>query len=476
MQVARKVLFYTFILIFLVLCPLVILYSLGYIFHPQKKEVFQTGSIYLASTPSGAYVYLGGKRYKYRTPTSITGLIPGQYQVSVRLKNYRPWNRQITIEPGKALTFKNILLLPKMFERVNLSPTNTYVYLRPLAGTNYFILQKGSRLKDFYVYNWEKNILKPIIQGKSNRKSFNIDSVFTGNKSNIIIIYGGSFWNKKYFVVEVDKKKCQLIPITNLFLKRPDLIIWNGDDLNNVFAVFGDTVSRLNLHNVSVYPKYFTNVKGFGVFRKHLYILDKNNIISKTTLDKKKKTVLFKDKNLSKYLFKNSRFYTIKSLKNNILLFYGNRGDLIVTIPPYRICNRGVVGISYNGPDNKLLYWTKNSIWIADFKIKNKKNSLFKESVQLRKVYEKGTDISQCFWVYDGAYVLFKDGDQVYLLELNQDVGYHKESIVKVKEKTAIFYTDKIGFLYYIDPRGYLFTLRILPERERIFDSVKDKL
>ena len=466
MQVARKVIFYIFILTFLVLCPLIILYSLGYIFQPKKKEISQTGLIYLASIPSDANVYLGRSHYKQHTPTSITGLIPGQYQVSVRLRNYRSWERQVTIEPGKALAFKHILLLPKTFKKINLSPGNIYTDLRPIAGTNYFILQKGPRLKDFYVYNWKENTLRPIAQEETIEKAFTVNSVFVGNKSNTVIIYGGSLWNKKYFLADLDKKDFQLMSITDLFFEHPDSIIWSRDNLENVFAVYDNTVSRMDFRNASIYPKYFEKIKGFGFSEKHLYILDKDNVISEYTLDKKRKILVFKDRNLIENLFKKSRFYTIKALKHDVLLFWGNRGDLVVTMPPYRICDEKVVGVNYNKSNNKLLYWTKNAIWIADFNVESDGGSLFKERVQLTEVYNEGVNICQCFWVYGGAYALFRDKNNVYLLELAPEAGYHKENIVKVKEKAAVFYSEKTGFLYYIDPKGNLVKIEILPKEK----------
>jgi len=453
MQLARRILFYVFIFTYLVLCPLIILYSLGYIFQPEKKDISHTGLMYIATAPTGAYVYLGKSQFIHKTPVSIGELEPRQYQVGVRLKDYRPWDHEITIKPGKAAAFDHILLLPKKLNKTNLSPQNTYTHLTAIRGTDYFIVQKGARLKDYYVYNWKHHQLTPLVNELSEYKDFAVNSIYTKDKSKILIVFGGSLWNKKYFFISIDAKNHPLTEITGLFPQHPVSVIWDNDNAEDVFTVYDGYLNRLDFNAVSIYPKYIDDVKGFGLSDRWLYALETNNSILKLSFDKEQKTILFDDPYLGKDLFEKSQFYYIKKLQGEIILFWGDKGDLITIIPPYRISDGDVAGMEYDVSDNTLVYWTKNNIWTADFDI-NQEQTLFKDRAQLNNVYSKGANISQCFWVYDASHILLKDKNDVYLLELLPDKQSQLEYLLQVKDKTDIFYSETSGSLYYLDEGG----------------------
>ncbi len=475
MQLARKILFYFFALIYAVVCPFIILYSFGYIYQPGEKDISQTGLIHLSTNPADANIYLGKSRFKNKTPATITELKPGKYKVSVRLKNYRPWNRQVTIEPGKSAAFKNILLLPKKFDRIDISPDATYADLTAIKGTNYFILQKGPRIKEFYAYNWRKETRRVLPGTDAVPEDFTVNSMFSEDKSNLIVIYGGAMWNKKYFLIDLDAKDPSPIEITKIFSGQPNSIVWANDIPKDIFALYDDRIDRLDIQSISVYPRYFDKAKGFGLSDKWLYALGMDNTVLKTTLDKEREAILFEDKNLGKGLFSRSRFYDIRKIDRDILVFWGNRGDLITTMPPYRVYDEGVVGMDYNESAYALLFWTKSKIWTADFSKKDEAGFLTKGRLPLNDIYHGGANITQCFWVYAGSHVLFKDKNEVYLLELAPDGNYRKEYIVSAKENTAVFYNEIDGSLYYLDQKGALMKIKILPNAEIIFQPFMEE-
>ena len=113
MESTRKLLFYIFLVLYLILCPLLILYSLGYIFNPQNKEIVQTGVIYLSSLPSDADIFLEKSHYIHATPSMIEELLPGDYTITLKSEGYKDWVENVTVEAGKAISFNNILLIPE---------------------------------------------------------------------------------------------------------------------------------------------------------------------------------------------------------------------------------------------------------------------------------------------------------------------------------------------------------------------------
>lgn len=108
----RKFLFYVFALIYMVLCPVLVLYSIGYILRPGTiDQLAKTGSIHLSSVPSGATVYLKNRRYNEKTPTTVQGLLPGDYDVKVSLKGYQSWRRVVSVRAEEAAAFDSIALI-----------------------------------------------------------------------------------------------------------------------------------------------------------------------------------------------------------------------------------------------------------------------------------------------------------------------------------------------------------------------------
>jgi hypothetical protein len=77
----RRVVFYTLFVIYIVLCPLLLLYASGYTIDPLTREVERTGLVHLATVPSGAHIYLEQSRFLKKTPATLDKLRPGEYRV-----------------------------------------------------------------------------------------------------------------------------------------------------------------------------------------------------------------------------------------------------------------------------------------------------------------------------------------------------------------------------------------------------------
>ena len=103
MEILRKVLFYFFFALYLILCPVIIFYAFGYILTPKFEEGFvKTGLIHIESLPDNAFLSISNRRYIEKTPATIRNLMAGAYDVKLTLDGYRPWARRTYVEPGKA--------------------------------------------------------------------------------------------------------------------------------------------------------------------------------------------------------------------------------------------------------------------------------------------------------------------------------------------------------------------------------------
>ena len=118
MRRVRNVVFLLFVAVYLVSCPLILLQAFGYSLAPGMEEgIVKTGLVYLDTTPPGATVYVGRRRYTGTTPTILRGLRPGAYDLRLGLPGYQTWARTVSVEAEKSTVLDRILLLPVEWRR-----------------------------------------------------------------------------------------------------------------------------------------------------------------------------------------------------------------------------------------------------------------------------------------------------------------------------------------------------------------------
>jgi len=84
----RRILYSFFILLFLIIAPILIFYSLGYRYNFIKGNIEKTGVVFLKSFPKSAKIYLNNELQSDKTPTQITNLLSNTYDVRVEKEGY----------------------------------------------------------------------------------------------------------------------------------------------------------------------------------------------------------------------------------------------------------------------------------------------------------------------------------------------------------------------------------------------------
>jgi hypothetical protein len=108
--------------------------------------------------------------------------------------------------------------------------------------------------------------------------------------------------------------------------------------------------------------------------------------------------------------------------------------------------------------------WQEERVGVLDFERPERKKEFFERGPEIEWILEKGESVRQAYFVYEAAYVLFCDEDEVSLMALGERDA-PPEKLVAVREKSRIFYAEKTGKLYYLEPsRGELVAADILPE------------
>lgn len=109
----RKIVFYIFAFVYLILCPLIVARMLGFVINPLTHRLVKTGLVYVSTNPPDATVYIDGRVSHQKTPTVIKDLTPGQHFIRIELNGYNDWERHIPIVGKKATVLANTLLIPE---------------------------------------------------------------------------------------------------------------------------------------------------------------------------------------------------------------------------------------------------------------------------------------------------------------------------------------------------------------------------
>jgi len=120
----RKIVFYIFALVYLVLCPLIVARMLGLVVNPLTYHLVQTGLVYVSTNPPDAFVYIDGRVSHQKTPTVVRDLTPGKHFIRIEQSGYNDWERNIPIIGKKATVLANILLIPEEWpiKRISTEP------------------------------------------------------------------------------------------------------------------------------------------------------------------------------------------------------------------------------------------------------------------------------------------------------------------------------------------------------------------
>ncbi|MFH0764356.1 MAG: PEGA domain-containing protein [Candidatus Omnitrophota bacterium] len=224
-RILRFIAFHAALLIFFIMLPIILSYSLGYKIDYRNLKTYKTGIIYLNSRPSGASVYVNGKIYKDLTPAQIEELKPGIYNIEVRREGFYPWEGKLTVRPNMVTRADSIVLFPiggnvKMISDLDVAAftvsDNNYMYY--FAGNGLYRSSiDGGNLKKLTSYSdWPRKI-------RDKKFSPDGDKILYYDENDIFVV----FLNPgRYDVVKRYEAKVEKV------LKSPDKII-------DVFWYFG---------------------------------------------------------------------------------------------------------------------------------------------------------------------------------------------------------------------------------------------
>ncbi len=392
----RRVVALGFCLFFLIISPLIILYSLGFKYNWQKKHWEKTGVFFIKSFPKDAEIYLDELPNKKTTPTQITRLLPKNYAVKISKKQYRPWLKNLTIQSEKTTFIEDVSLI---YENFNWQMIKDGSFTGLLASPNKQLLavtEKNQNTETIWLYQLAGNKISQLYQTKSSPVNLLAWS-FSGQR--LLIKQAG-----EYLILNLENPNSSL-NLKQLAKHNLSEVRWHNANDNILYGLNGETLWQVNLLNKSAEPIVKDKLLSYAPFKNHLIGIskDKDKLYLKLYENNKTKT-LFSLPNSKKYLFQ-------EEANGQLILIDQEQRQLFLIKPedetqPVVNVLKNVDGFEWH--DQQLLYWNNSELWI--FYPQSNEKILLERSSQ---------PITYGFWHPNAAYVYGQVGNQLKLYELD---------------------------------------------------------
>ena len=463
MRRVRQLAFIVFAAVYLVSCPLVLLQAFGYSLKPGAEQgIVKTGLISLATTPPGATVYLGKRRYTNTTPTVLRGLLPGTYDVRVGLPGYQPWVRTVTVEAEKSAVFEHILLLSAAWKQERLLP-GLFQELLPLPGTRWLILRRGPMLSDHWFYDWKTGDARRLVAPDSPLAEARVLSLRIGSGSPALLVRLGVPADEWVLWIEPSAGEPRLEDLTGLLPPSARHVTWDPLDRRHLLFLQEGALVRLHLPSQTV-TLLLEGVQGFGLFDRALYVLNDTGALVQMDLEGKLRRP-GKGTRASE-----RRTLAITVFSKETLLLLGAHGELFTPGAAAPLIDHGVLGLAWEARHQRAAVWQKDRLGLIEWGEPPERDA------RLRWVLEKGRRITQAFWVHEGSHLLVHDDDEAKLLELSRGRVAAVQTLIPVRPGSAFAYDDDAGILFYLEPSaGALCSMTLLPRRDLLSFSFQER-
>ena len=470
----RKILFAIFVILYLVICPSLILYSLGIVIKTGKKNMVKTGVIYIASIPSGAAITLNGKSLNEETPKLIDNLLPGTYTLGLKAENYQPWETIVSVSPEKATPLENILLLPDPLTITELSETPVDKII--LVNDNPFlIVSTGSNTTDIFAYIWDEGItqnilperpdktprLKPLFPSSSDQYKGKIIKMYSVSGSPYLIFAIDTGSEKKFLWTDPLFGTSKTEDITDLFPTPPESIEWSENDPRHLLSFQNNAINRIDIATKAVYPKIIDHAVKFTQFGQTIFFLSDDKTLIRTSANTGETNTRLVSVNpfFNDLVMRHFPFEKITAVSESVVLLLGKNGELICNLKPYLLAERDIKGFKWNKKPRKILLWSRNKIGLIDF-TKNTDTPF-----EITWLQDKAKDITNAFWINEGSQVLFADNDQLFLADTGCCGTKDIKEILDIQKQSSIYYSERTGKLFYINKdTGRLTSTELVPQ------------
>lgn len=463
--------------------PAIILDAKGYGFDFRRDVFVHSGSIILKTNPQNFDVYVNGRPEaskqlnRINNSYNLTGLKPGNYELSIRAGGFQTWSKKTEVHSGLASEFWNILLVRENYDRAAynaqgvdkffISPQDKKIasVKNSSGGVAVQILNvQDKNIENFFFFAFaafgnqehEENI-----EWSPNENYLSIPIKMTAVPEKKVPAAGKTFAlagispQYTYFIADPSGNSSFNL---NSFLEKDDIrsLRWDPKDERYVFFVSENNLYRANTADKKDVALIAENVSAFDLSKNGVYyIQNPNKLVFNNSLDGSNSRIQltsdFPDSSVASIVkiiaYDNSR---ISLLSGDGNLFIFNKGDRGVH---FRRLENGIRGMQFSDDGKKMLYWSDNEIFVYFLRDWNVQPARLENEIQPITRYSE--IIRNAQWFRDYEHIIFSAGPTVKIIELDARDHRNCMDILKVNiENQSLTYDHSLNRLFFADRGG----------------------
>jgi hypothetical protein len=283
----RRIIYLLFIGCFLLVAPLLALYSMGYRYHPDKHRIERTGLILVDGTPRTTRVLIDGVERAIRLPARIGSLIPNTYSVRVERKGYHPSMRQLTVSGGRTSFFTGFSLFHDTDPTIVHDGT-IHAFSSSSDGTWAAYILRAEGLEELWLIDLSTDEQSLIARSPLPSDDGTEPTALTWSPRDSVLMVRTA--NDAFIVDPADPRTRE--PIADLLPHAPSVLSW---ELDSSAAIIAESAGRLfRLHRatgrVTVLPIDLPKAP-YALARGTLYTVDDTSVVAIPTNGSQKKTI-----------------------------------------------------------------------------------------------------------------------------------------------------------------------------------------
>ena len=411
----RRLIYLSFIAAFLIITPLMIVYTAGYRYNFKKGVFEKTGIIYLDSEPAGASVWLNGQLMD-ATPVRLTGLLPDRYEVAVKKDGYYTWEKKLEVK-SNLTTFDKDIVLFKAEQPAIMHPGG--INLLTIAPNRQRLLYSvvapdGEEIRLFDFNSQKDSLLKKITSTE------NLSLQFAGwsPSQTQVLIKRASGVNQDYLLV--DCQSATVAPLAEISRVNFQALNWDGTSDNFLYGLAGSALYQIDVTQKKTDVIVSDAVQAFIVSGSNIYTItrEKSDLylyrlswFNRATSEPQKIKLA-----PSQYALElaGPSSLILRDLVNDDLFIISTdiftdqeKNKAEINIGDYIVLQAKAKNLVWSDDQQKILYFTDFEIWTFDF-ISRQKNLVTRYSAP----------IIDAIWYVGEKYVIYQVGSSVHATEI----------------------------------------------------------
>ncbi|NCN07557.1 PEGA domain-containing protein [Candidatus Falkowbacteria bacterium] len=383
----RRLVYISFITVFLIVVPLVLLYTQGYRYNFKRGKVQKTGIFIVSSIPKKADVYLNGKLIiGDQTPSRIEKLLPADYEIKLTKDGYHDWTKKLQIYENST-TFAEDVILWKNNLPIQIAEHNIISWLTSPDNKKSTFLTSDRNIISF---NFDNKETHTIYQAN---EYANPQILEWSNTSKKILIKS----NNNYLAIDTERYYLQPVKISN---DNYQSIKWSLNNDNSLYALNASGVWKIDLFTGDKKLIFNKSISDFIINNDFIYYYYKDIIYKQKISDTNPEIIdgvkcqdcKFLNHDFSKLILaniKSQEFFIIDpELKNKTI-------------------KREAKNFSWLN-QNTLLFYNDWEIWIYNL-----------EKKEPELITRIGSGITEALWHHEGRHIIFTSEDSIKIIELD---------------------------------------------------------